>query len=124
MKKILPIVIILTFSNLCFSQKPTIEQSSPFEKLLTAIQKDSSELFKSAFSSRIITDENSNTKTWDDRLEIAQERFTDKFGEFELSDFTYNFNKKESKLVIFYKTEEIVQMKVIKENGNWKLDEH
>ncbi|MCP4459901.1 MAG: hypothetical protein GY816_18045 [Cytophagales bacterium] len=75
-----------------------------------------------AFSERIINEE-TDMDTWKSRLNEGQEKFRKRFGDYELSDFSYDFDKNESKLIIYFRKEEQVRMTVVKEGKTWKLDE-
>lgn len=75
-----------------------------------------------AFSKDIIAGED-DIKIWQDRLITGKERLEKRFGDFQLNDFTFDFDKEESKLIIYFKGEEQMRMGVVKEDSAWKLDE-
>lgn len=99
-----------------------ITQSTPFENILLAMKTDSIPLFLSAFSNRIIDGENDKL-VWKKRLNEGKEKFRIQFDNFQLKDFTFEYDEKESKLIIYFKGKEVMRMKVIKEDEKWKLDE-
>ena len=112
---------ILSTFNLS-AQSKHVEQSTPFENVLTSMKSGSSSLFKSCFSERIIDGEE-DEQVWMSRLEEGKEKFGERFGDFEVTDFSYEYEAKESKLVIYFKNKRQFAMKVVKENETWKLDE-
>lgn len=119
------LLFTLTFITMLFSlsaQSSHIAQSSPFENVLLSLKSDSVDLFMNAFSKRIVNGEY-NKETWIPRLNEGKGKFSEYFGTFQLSDFSYEFDEKESKLIIFFRREEKFRMSVIKENEVWKLDE-
>jgi hypothetical protein len=120
--KYLIIAILTTLSsfNVC-AQSTHIEQSTPFENVLTSMKSDSSSLFMSCFSERIVDGED-DAQVWSSRLDEGKEKFKKRFGDFEVADFSYEFKIEESKLVIYFKKERQFEMKVVQENGVWKLD--
>jgi hypothetical protein len=105
-----------------FAQSKHIEQSTPFENVLTSMKSDSASLFMNCFSERIVDGED-DEKVWMSRLNEGKEKFEKRFGHFELTDFSYEYEATESKLVIYYKSEKQVKMRVVNQDGIWKLDE-
>ena len=120
-KKIL-YLFILTFALGCFN-KPIIPQAEPFENTLISIKNNSIELFKESFSERI-HNEKTDSLSWKEKLKVAEKTLKLEFGELSPNDFSYEFDVKGSTLIITHKTEEPFRMKVVMENGTWKLDEH
>ncbi len=103
-------------------QQNHIAQSTPFENVIISMNADSVELFMNTYSKAIIAGED-DIKIWQGRLNTGKERLKNRFGDFQLSDFTFDFDQEESELIIYFKQEERMMMGVIKENGVWKLDE-
>ena len=122
MKFAIAIAFTILLSTQAMAQKKSIKQSKPFQNVLLSLQTESVSLFVESFTDRIVGDEK-DSQVWLDRIKEGHEKMTQRFGNYELSDFTYKFDKEKSKLVIFYKGEEQFKMKVIKEDGKWKLDE-
>ena len=122
MKKIILTFIIISLSIGLFAQKKHIRQSTPFENVLLAMQTDSAQLYRNTFSFEIINGE-TDTKVWKERVSEGKEKFWERFGQYKLSDFKYGFDKKESKLIIYFKEEEQFRIKIIKEKKKWKLNE-
>lgn len=100
-----------------------IPQAKPFENILISIKNNSTNLFKSSFSERVHNEVN-DSLTWNERLKAAKSKMELEFGALNPNHFSYEFEKKESILIIIHKTNEPFRMKVVMENGNWKLDEH
>lgn len=122
MKLLIVGALMIMFSSNLLAQSKHIEQSTPFENVLISMKSDSVRLFMSCFTKSIVGDEN-DEKIWAKRLNEGKEKFKTQFGQFNLTDFTYTFDKIESKLIIYYKDEEQFKMRVVKENAIWKLDE-
>ena len=120
MKHLMITILMITSSFNLFAQSKHIEQSIPFENVLTSLKSDSSSLFMNCFSKRIINGEE-DENVWMSRLNEGKEKFEKRFGQFQLIDFSYKYEKSESKLIIYYKNEEQFKMRVVKENGTWKL---
>ncbi len=122
MKLLFTLTLVSVLSINLMAQKYHIAQSIPFENIVVSINSDSVELFMNTFSKGIIARED-DIKIWQDRLNTGKERLEKRFGDFQLSDFTFDFDKEESKLIIYFKGEEQMRMGVVKEDGAWKLDE-
>ncbi len=122
MKLLLTLALVSVLSINLMAQKNHIAQSTPFENIIISIKSDSVDLFMSTYSKGIISGE-TDIKIWQERLNTGKERLEKRFGDFELSDFTFDFEKEESKLIIYFKGEEQMRMGVTEEDGAWKLDE-
>lgn len=122
MKQLLTITFFAISSHCLFAQSDHIEQSTPFENVLLALKTDSVDLFVDSFSDRIIDGENDEL-VWISRLNEVKEKFKERFGSYERSDFSYDYEEEKSKLIIYYKSEEQIGLRVIKEGGVWKLDD-
>lgn len=105
-----------------WTQKAHIKQSTPFENLMLSLSTDSVDLFMNSFSTNII-DGNYDAKEWQRRLSSAQRKLEARFQFWSLEDFAFEFDKVESRLIIYFKGEENIRMKVVKEKRQWKLDE-
>jgi hypothetical protein len=105
------------------SNNSIIPQAEPFENTLISIKNNSTNLFKNSFSERVHNEDN-DSLTWNERLKVAESRMELEFGELNPNDFSYEFEEKESILIVTHKTNEPFRMKVVMENGDWKLDEH
>ena len=114
--------IKLTKQNTSVLGKKHIEQSTPFENILISIKTDSAALFRDAFSKQIIGEDTAIDK-WQERLEEAKGKLGSRFGDFELTDFTYEFDANQSRLAVYWKGEKVINMEVVKEKSGWKLNE-
>jgi hypothetical protein len=122
MKNIFIYLLILIFTISC-SKKSTISQAEPFENTLISVKNYNIILFKNSFSERI-QNEKIDSLTWSEKLKVAEERLELAFTELNPDDFSYEFDEKESVLIIKHKTYQPFSMKIVLENGKWKLDEH
>ncbi len=122
MKLLSTLALISILSTNLMAQQNHIAQSTPFEDVIVSVNADSVALFMNTYSKGIIAGED-DIKIWQNRLNTGKERLENRFGDFELSDFTFDFEKEESKLIIYFKGEEQMRMGVIEEDGAWKLDE-
>ncbi len=122
MKFLLSLTILFTFSSNLIAQRNHKRQSTPFENALKALQSDSASLFMNSFSERI-TKGKTSEKYWGTKLQEGKAKFKKRFGDYKLGDFTYKYDRKESKLIIYFREKEEIRLRVIKEKGTWKLDE-
>ena len=111
------------------AQKKHIDQSEPFENVLLAMKTDSISLFKSVFSKSIKNDDDDDDdddddENWKAKLNEGQEKFKEKFGDYKIKSFSYVFNEQDMLLIVYFKKKKISGIRVIKENGVWKLDQH
>jgi len=117
------LIVLVFITTQYIGQKKYIKQSEPFENVLSAFENDSVEQLKNSFCQNIL-DDKLEKSTWKERLIEGEKRFSDRFGDLNSSHFTFDFDKKNSLLILYYKGEENIQLKVIKESGHWKLAEH
>ena len=115
--------ILILISLIGFTQERHIEQSQPFENILLALKTDSVPLFIESFSKRIIEDKKEKM-SWENRLDSGKGKFQERFGDYELTDFTYEFQKGNLMLIIYFKGEMTIEMPIVKENRKWRLDMH
>ena len=115
-------ILILVFAISC-SNNQIIPQAEPFENTLISINNDSTNLFKNSFSERI-HNEKTDSLNWNEKLKVAKKRMESAFDKLNPNDFSYEFDKKKSRLIVIHKTYQPFSMKVIFENGKWRLDEH
>ncbi len=123
MKLIVTIALVAISSLNLFAQRNHIKQSKPFENVLLSMKSDSTNLFMNSFSDKVVDGEDDENE-WMSRLNTGKEKFEKRYGTFQPSDFSYQFEKKGSLLIIFFKGEEQFRLRVIKEGGVWKLDEN
>ena len=122
MKKFIITLLFICTAVAGYAQKKHIPQSTPFENVLKALTKNKPLLFKNSFSQRVIDGEEDLT-VWAERIEEGQRKFGRRFPDYRIKDFKYGFDAAESKLIVYYKGEESFRMKVVKEGGQWKLNE-
>jgi len=122
MRSLLLSSLFLLFTFSMVAQKKHLRQSKPFEQVLKALKKDKPELFMNSFSARIVDGE-TDLAVWSERIEEGQRKFGRRFPDYRIKDFKYGFDAAESKLIVYYKGEESFRMKVVKEGGQWKLNE-
>ena len=119
-------ITLYLFAMLCVpsvvAQKKHLRQSKPFEQVLKSLKTDDPELFMNSFSERIVDGE-TDMEVWTERLNEGQDKFGQRFPNFKLSEFRYRFDRKEAKLIVYYRGEEQVRMKVVREGRHWKLDQ-
>ena len=123
MKSFFILLLFLFTATQCFCQKKHIKQSVPFENLISAFENDSVEQLKKSFCQKIL-DDDSEKLTWEEKLIEGEKRFSERFEDLSISNFKFAFDKKKSLLIVYYKEKENIQLKVIKESGQWKLAEH
>ena len=75
--------------------------------------------FKSCYTQKIREDKTQNN--WQKNIDEAKISMKRKFGAIDLKDFTFKFNKKESKLGVFFKKKLAFWTRVASENGEWKI---
>ncbi len=118
-----PLYLLILILVISCSNNSIIPQAEPFENTLISIKNNSINLFKNSFSERVLN-EDSDSLTWNERLKVAESRMESEFGELNPNDFSYEFEENKSILIVKHKTKEPFRMKVVMENGYWKLDEH
>ena len=87
------------------------------------IQRRDVTAFKNAYSKRIREDKDQGD--WEKNLKEAQAAMKKQFGDFQLKDFGFKFegDKVKGKVALSHKGKEMFPLAVIKEGGNWKVDE-
>jgi len=131
-------LIILSFSctkNASLDIQPeSIRQSEPVIALLKAIKENNVALLQSAYSDRMkarFMKENRFRGDWHNVLEylagVVRHGIFGKggFGDYNLKDFRFIYSGSESagEVTLIFKGREDGALDVIKENGNWKIDE-
>ncbi len=91
--------------------------------ILTAAKSADATMFGEAYSARIRREDQKK-----DRAEILREAQTtmkEKFGDYQITDFTFSFagDASKGKLEVIFKGKAQFAIAVVKENGAWKLDE-
>lgn len=131
MKVILISAFFAIFSFNLIAQSRHIQQSKPFKKVLRSIKTNAPNLFMKSFSNEIMklfnnemTNGEDDETLWESRLKEAKGKFENRFGAFEVHDFSYKFEKEDAQLIIYFKGKEQFKMRVVKEGCVWKLDEN
>jgi hypothetical protein len=96
--------------------------SAPFIQMLETAKNDDMEGFFNCFSERDTFGHNSNPNDFKE----AQTNLRSMYGDLDPSEFEFQFEGKDSHgvLVIIFKGEENLRIRVVKEGTEWKLDEH
>ena len=116
-------IYILTMFVLCGSlyAEEKIKQAIPFVNMLRAAEESDVEGFKYCYSKRIREDQVQSD--WKANIIEATQKIRELFGNIRYEDFSFEFVKESSKLEVFYNGISMFKIKVIQENGTWKLDE-
>ena len=91
---------------------------------LAAVKKGDREELKSAFSQRIR--KRFDEEGWDKPLKTYQETFAAEFGDYRLSEFSLAYSTlgdQDGEVTVFRKGKEFRELRIIKENDRWKIDE-
>jgi hypothetical protein len=103
-----------------------IPQAEPVLNWLKAAKNSDPDLLKNVFSERMVKTFKTNDKSWPELLNIYQKVFKDKFGEYDLNDFSFIFEggSKKGNVIIFKETGSSgLPVYVIKEKKQWKVNE-
>ena len=103
-----------------------IPQAEPVLNWLKAAKNSDPDLLKNVFSERMIKTFKTNEKNWPELLNIYQKVFKDKFGEYDLNDFSFTFEggSKKGNVIIFKGAGSSgLPVYVIKEKKQWKVNE-
>ena len=115
----------LTVSLFSCSQpnSPDSAMSAPMTAMLKAAKNSDVKMFKEAYSKRIREDDGQSD--WGKNLKEAQATSKEKFGDYQLSDFTFSFegDDRKGKLAVSFKNNKQVELAIVKEDGTWRLDE-
>ena len=120
MKKYIYIAILLVLCGNLYA-KDKIKQSIPFMNMLKAAEQSDIKKFKFSYSKQIR--ENKEQNNWQANIAEAKKNIKKMFGDIKDDNFTFKFDKEKSKLKVFYNEKSIFKIKVIQENGIWKLNE-
>ena len=99
------------------------KEAAPLIAVLKAIRASDIKAFKSAYSEPIRAD--TNQRDWEKNLKEAQGNLKKLYGDYELKDFAFTFagDADKGKVSISYKGTKSIALGVIKEDGEWKLNE-
>jgi hypothetical protein len=98
-------------------------QARPVAMLMVAVREQDARLFQSAFSSRMQA--HIAKHGWQKSLRGYAEVFRAEFGEYRPEDFTYAFSGDDAAgvVAVTFKGRKLSGMRVVKEEGRWKVDE-
>lgn len=124
------LVVLLTASSLVAignsddaPNKGLVPQAQPVFTWLKVVKDGDQEKLKAVFSESIR--EQFDKEGWDKVLKAYQEVFKNEFGDYKLEDFAFEFAGEEEKgtVSIVHKTKKLPGLRVIKEKGDWKVNE-
>lgn len=102
-----------------------IEQGQPVYRWFKAVQTGDQELLKSVFSERIR--KSHETTGWDKMMKTYQDVFKKDFGDYKLADLRFTFSGKADAttgtISIRVNGKDHDGLRMIKENGEWKVNE-
>jgi hypothetical protein len=98
-------------------------QAAPFLDLLRAAKTSDVIGFKAAYAKRIRED--ASQSDWQKNVSEARDNLKKAFGDYEARDFAFTYAGDASKgvLSIAHKKDKPLALKVIAEDGDWKIDE-
>lgn len=91
--------------------------------ILKAAKSADATMFRDAYSTRIRQEDQQSD--WGKNLKEAQVNMKEKFGDYQVTDFTFSFagDDAKGKLEVTFKGKAQFALAVVKEGGVWKLDE-
>lgn len=100
-----------------------IPQAEPVISWLMAAKEGDEKRLKTVFSERMR--KKFDEEGWDKVLKTYQQVFEKEFGDYRLEDFAFEYSggENEGRVSIVYREEKLPGVQVIKEKGNWKVDE-
>ncbi len=106
-----------------FSTRSISPQAQPIFAWLHAVKISDVEQFKLVFSERM--KRKFKKYRWSDLLEDYQIVFKHDFGNYEMEDFTFEFNgdKDKGEVIVFHNGVKYGGLRVVKEKESWKVDE-
>ncbi len=98
-------------------------QAAPIIAVLKAVKAADIKSFRNAYCQRI--HEDTNQGDWEKNLKEAQGNLKKLFGDYELKDFAFTFagDAYEGKVSIRHKGKKSVALAVVREAGEWKINE-
>lgn len=116
-------LLSLTAISCSPSDGPRSEASAPVVAILKAAKSADATMFRNAYSARIRREDEQSD--WAKNLQEAQATMKEKFGDYQITDFTFSFagNDSKGKLEVIFKGKAQLAIAVVKENGTWKLNE-
>jgi hypothetical protein len=116
-------LLSLTAISCSRSESPRSEASAPMVAILRAAKSADATMFRDAYSARIRREDQQSD--WAKNLQAARATMKEKFGDYQINDFTFSFAGEgaKGKLEVSFKGKAQFAITVVKENGAWKLDE-
>ncbi|MDB5321203.1 MAG: hypothetical protein JWN40_2834 [Phycisphaerales bacterium] len=100
----------------------TPPQAKPFTDFLQSIKAGDAEQFRDCQSKST----RESNQPWPEKLKQAKSSLAGRYGDYDISKFTYTFAGEESQgdLTVTYPGHDPIKLKVVKEGDNWKLASH
>jgi hypothetical protein len=97
-------------------------EAAPVIAVLKAVKDSDVKAFKGAYSQRIREDKAQGD--WEKNLKEAKANLKKLYGDYQLGDFTFTFrgDKEKGKVSFTHKKGKELELDVIKEAGEWKVD--
>lgn len=92
--------------------------------VLQAVKAGDLAAFKGAMSKRILA--SNDNKHWERNLKEAQEKFAKRYGDYRGEDFEFTFkgDAEQGMLTVLHPPSEPIELHVVREGDDWKLDSH
>jgi len=104
-----------------------IPQARPIVRLLKAVKNSDVEALKTVWSEHLISQVNPSgaDELWKKILDSYKQVFEKEFGEYEITDFKFEFkgDVEKGKVVIIFRDEKEPDLLVVKEGNEWKVNE-
>ena len=114
--------ISLSLATPAAKQMKPPPEAAPVIAVLKAVKESDVKAFKNAYSRRIREDKDQGD--WDKNLKEAQDNIRKMYGDYQLGDFTFTFDGDEEmgKVSFTHKNGKQLDLDVIKEGKEWKVD--
>jgi hypothetical protein len=99
------------------------QEAAPIIAVLKAIKESDIKAFRNAYCERIREDKDQGD--WEKNLKEAQGNLKKLYGDYDLKEFAFSFDgdADKGKVSITHKGNKSVALRVIKEDGEWKVNE-
>jgi len=114
------LVVIIQFGLQSQPPQLHIDQSTPFENILLALESGDHQLLASAFD-RKTRRKTKGDHVWKQRIEEGKTYFFKRFGEYHKDDFKFEYAPKSKHLIIYFKEKWALEKKVKHEGRSYKL---
>jgi len=117
-------LLLLTSPQVLDAEDATPPQHRPFITWVKALKTSDLDMFKSVYSRS--RRESFEKRGWEAVMKEYQEGFTERFGDYDVKDFTIAFegNEKSGRLVISFKGEDVPRLDIVLEGDEWRIDEN